>query len=323
MMTPFRFCAREMASADLPLPVAPTMITMGVMDCVITLCADADRVRLPQVFVDSMVQMLAMQDVTVAKTAWLKEGVAVDLFTSYADVGTLDGIVQDALRGHHFDAIVQPIFGRRKTLFIADMESTIITCECLDELAEFVGLKEKIAGITARAMNGELKFEEALAERVGLLKGLPETALQQVMDEKVKLMPGAEALLSAMKKNGAYCMLVSGGFDFFAERVKTMLGFNEYRANRLEIAQGKLTGKVLPPILGKEAKLAALQEARGRLQIKPEDVLAVGDGANDLPMLLAAGLGVAYHAKPTVRAQAKARINFSNLNSLIYAQGLS
>jgi phosphoserine phosphatase len=323
MMTPFRFPAKESASADLPLPVAPQTITMGFMNCVITLIADSNKLRLPQVFVDTMVQVLSMQDVTVDKTAWLKDGVAVDLFTQYQDQDKLDTIAQEAIRGHRVDAIVQKGAKRKKKLLIADMESTIITCECLDELAEFVGLKDKIAGITARAMNGELNFEEALAERVGLLKGLPESALQQVMDEKVKLMPGAQALVSAMKKNGAYTMLVSGGFDFFTSRIKTMLGFDDARGNRLEIIGGKLSGKVLPPILGKEAKLHALQEACAKLKITPDDIVAVGDGANDLPMLIAAGLGIAYHAKPTVQAQAKARVNYADLHALLFAQGIA
>lgn len=323
MMTPFRFSARERASADFPLPVAPQTITMGVMDCVITVCADADRVRLPQVFVDSMVQVLSMQDVSISGQQWVKPGVAVDLFTRHSDLPALDSIVQNALRGHHFDAIVQPVKGRKKKLLVADMESTMVDVECLDELAKFVGLEDKISAITARAMNGELDFATALTERVAMLKGLPESTLQQVMDEKVKPMPGALALVAGMKKHGAHTLMVTGGFDFFADKVKTMLGFDEYRANRLEIIGGTLTGKIIPPILDKQAKLAALQEACKKLQITPEEVLAVGDGANDLPILLEAGLGVAYHAKPTVQAQAKNRLNFSNLSSLLYAQGLS
>jgi phosphoserine phosphatase len=323
MMTPFRFPAKEMASADLPLPVAPQTITMGVMDCVITVCADADKLRLPQIFVDSMVQVLAMQDVAVTKTTWVKEGVAMDLFTQHAKLDVLDGIVQNALRGHHFDAIVQPVAGRKKKLLVADMESTMVDVECLDELAKYVGLEKKISAITEKAMNGEIDFAQAITERVAMLKGLPESALQQVMDEKVKPMPGATALVAGMKKHGAHTILVTGGFDFFAARVKDMLGFDEVRANQLEMKDGKLTGKIIPPIQGKEAKLAALLETCKKRKIKPEEALAVGDGANDLPMLLAAGLGVAYHAKPTVRAQAKSRINFSNLNSLLYAQGLS
>lgn len=221
------------------------------------------------------------------------------------------------------DLIFQPLTHRRKKLLIADMESTIITCECLDELAELIGIRDKIAAITARAMNGELDFEAALRERVALLKGLPESALQKVYDEKVRLMPGAKELISSMKANGAYCMLVSGGFDFYTSRIAAQLGFDEHRSNRLEIENGVLTGRVLDPILGKEAKLEALKETCAKRHIAIEDTLAVGDGANDLPMLLAAGLGVAYHAKPSVRAQAKARIDHADLRALLWAQGIT
>lgn len=286
------------------------------MDFVITLIADSQRLRLPQIFVDTTVQLLSMQDVDVTRVEWLKPGVAVDLYAQHSELGTLDSLLQTAIRGHAFDAIVQPAPKRRYKLLAADMESTVITCECLDELAEYAGLKDKIAGITARAMNGELDFETALKERVGLLAGLPESTLQEVFDKNVRPMPGAKSLVSAMKRNGAYTLLVSGGFDFYTERVKQMLGFDEARGNRLEIVDGKLTGNVIPPILGKEAKLAALLETCDRLRIEPGEVLAIGDGANDLPMLLAAGLGVAYHAKPVVRAQTHARLNHCDLSVL-------
>ncbi len=321
MMTPFSFCAKDNASADLPLAVGPQTIEMVGMDFVVTVIADPLKAPLTPALAESIAHALAMQDVRVEKSAWLKEGAAIDLFARHASPDTLDAIVQDAIRGTDVDAIVQPVATRRKRMLVADMESTIITCECLDELAEMVGLRDKIAAITARAMNGEIDFEAALKERVGLLKGMPESALQTVMDEKVRLMPGAKELVAAMKKNGAYTMLVSGGFDFFADKVKDMLGFDEARSNRLEIAGGLLTGNVLPPILGKEAKLETLKETCRKLRISPEDVLAIGDGANDLPMLLAAGLGVAYHAKPTVRAQAQAQINYSDLGGLVYAIG--
>jgi len=323
---------------------------MGDMDFVITLIADADKIRLPEAFADSMAQVLSMQDITVNKTTWLKEGVAVDLFVQHSAADTLDSIVQEAIRGYHFDAIVQPVAHRRKKLLVADMESTMVDVECLDELAKYVGLEKKISAITERAMNGEIDFTQAITERVGLLKGLPESALQEVMDKKVKPMPGAETLMQAMKKNGVYTLLVTGGFDFFAARVKDMLGFDAYRANKLEMtlppqaggdgggrqqslppltppASGRgikiLTGKIVPPILGKEAKLTAMLEICQKREITPEEVLAIGDGANDLPMLLAAGLGVAYHAKPTVRAQAKARINHCDFSSLVFGLGLS
>jgi phosphoserine phosphatase len=227
--------------------------------------------------------------------------------------------MQDILRGTTIDAIVQPYPKPRYKLFVADMESTIIANECLDELADYVGLRAKIEAITARAMNGELDFAPALAERVGLLKGLTSRTLQEVYDKKVTLTPGAEALMTALKKQGISCMLVSGGFDFYAKRIKERLGFDEERSNKLQIKDGLLTGEVLPPILDKNAKLRALQEGCAKLGITPAEAIAIGDGANDLPMLLGAGLGVAYYAKPTVRAQAKAQINHGDLSSLIPA----
>ena len=196
----------------------------------------------------------------------------------------------------------------------------MITVECIDELADFVGKKIEVAAITERAMNGELNFESALTERVGLLKGLPVAVLQQCYDERVKLMPGAKALLSFMCGFGAHAILVSGGFTFFTSRVRDALGFHEDYSNQLEMENGMLTGRVILPILGKKAKLATLNDACKRLGISASEVLAVGDGANDLPMLKAAGLGVAYHAKPVVRAEAKARINHGDLSALIYIQ---
>lgn len=223
--------------------------------------------------------------------------------------------------GKQIDWIVQPIETRRKKLLITDMDSTMITGECIDELADFVGKKAEVAAITERAMNGELDFAEALTERVALLRGLPEAVLQQCYDERVKMMPGGRELVARMRAEGAQCVLVSGGFTFFTQRVAAELGFHEHYANVLEVQDGKLTGRVVPPILGKEAKLAVLQRKVAELGITPEDVLAVGDGANDLPMLLAAGLGVAYHAKPVVQAQAKHRINHCDLSALLYAQG--
>lgn len=283
--------------------------------------ADSNKLKLPQVFADSMAHMLMMQDVAISGREWLAEGVALDMFAGTASPEALDAKVQDAMRGYAFDAIVQPLENRRKKLLVADMESTMIVNECLDELAEYKGIKDRVAAITARAMNGEIGFEQALSERVGLLKGLPESALSEVMEKKVKLTGGARALVATMKASGAYTLLVSGGFDFFAERIGKKLGFDEVRCNRLEIEGSTLTGRVMPPILGKDAKLKALEEACARLCIKKEETLAAGDGANDVPMLLAAGLGVAFRAKPAVRAQAKARIDHADLTALLYAQG--
>lgn len=193
----------------------------------------------------------------------------------------------------------------------------MITCECIDELADFIGRKAEIAAITERAMNGELDFAAALAERVTLLAGLSESVLQQCYDERVKPTPGAKELLAVHKKASGTSVLVSGGFTFFTSRVANLLGFDEHRGNTLEVKNGKLTGRVIPPVLGKEAKLETLQESCRKLGISTKEVLAIGDGANDLPMLLAAGLGVAYHAKPLVQEKAKARINHGNLSSII------
>ena len=219
------------------------------------------------------------------------------------------------------DTIVQPASGRRKKLLISDMDSTMIEQECIDELADCVGMKPHIAAITERAMNGELDFKAALRERVGLLGGLAEEALQSTYETRITLMPGAKKLIATMKRHGAYTVLVSGGFTFFTGRVRDAIGFDADDANRLEIVDGKLTGKVIEPILDKESKLASLHHYAKLKQLSTEEVLAIGDGANDLPMLLAAGLGVAYHAKPTVRAQANAALNHNDLSALLYVQG--
>lgn len=212
---------------------------------------------------------------------------------------------------------------RRNKLLVADMESTIIEQECLDELAEFVGMRDRIASITARAMAGELDFEAAIKERVGLLAGLDVAALQEVYDKRVTLMPGAATLIATMKANGALCALVSGGFDFFAQKIQHRLGFDASQANRLEVADGKLTGRVLTPILGREAKLAAFEAYRSQQGLSRALTMATGDGANDLAMIKSAGLGVAFRAKPVVAAEADAAITYGDLTALLFLQGYS
>lgn len=219
------------------------------------------------------------------------------------------------------DVAVQPVANRRKRLLIADMDSTIINVECLDELADFAGVKEQVSEITERAMRGELAFEGALRERVGMLKGLGVEALQSCYDQRVRLNPGAEILVRTMAKHGARCALVSGGFTFFTSRVAAAAGFHLNRANTLIELDGVLTGQVGDPILGKEAKLAALNAETAALGLTPADALAVGDGANDLAMIEAAGLGVAYRAKPIVAAQADAKVDHTDLTTLLYFQG--
>ena len=219
------------------------------------------------------------------------------------------------------DVILQPVAGRKKRLLIADMDSTVIGQECIDELADFAGLKPRIAAITDRAMRGEIEFEPALRERVALLKGLPIETIDRVLTERIRLTEGAKTLVATMRANGAHTILVSGGFTAFVEPVAAMAAFNESRANRLLQADGKLTGGVAEPILGRNTKLATLEDAIIRLGIAAEDTLAVGDGANDLGMISRAGLGVAFHAKPKVAEAADARVDHSDLTALLFAQG--
>jgi phosphoserine phosphatase len=220
------------------------------------------------------------------------------------------------------DTVVQPLAHRRKRLLVADMDSTMIGQECIDELADFVGLKAHVAAITERAMRGEIEFEPALRERVALLRGLPSTVIEDVIAQRVRMTPGARTLVATMRANGAHTCLVSGGFTAFTGRVAAMIGFDESHGNALLINDGgKLTGAVAEPVLGREAKLAMLIELRDRLGLAPAQTLAVGDGANDLAMIMQAGLGVAYRAKPAVAAAAAARIDHGDLTALLYLQG--
>jgi phosphoserine phosphatase len=219
------------------------------------------------------------------------------------------------------DVVVQPVAHRRKKLLLADMDSTMIAQECIDELADYVGLKPEVAAITERAMRGELPFEPALRERVALLKGLPLATIDEIIEKRLDLTPGGRELIATMRANGAWCALVSGGFTVFTSAIAGKLGFDEHRANRLVIADEKLAGTVEEPIVGREAKYAALIELRERHGLLVEETLAVGDGANDLAMLGEAGLGVAYHAKPSVAEVAGARIDHADLTALLYIQG--
>lgn len=246
---------------------------------------------------------------------WIETGkaCAVDIARN-SDIAAL----RAALDAEKIDLLVETAPKPRK-LLISDMDSTMITVECIDELADFIGQKPKVAEITERAMRGELDFESALNERVALLAGLPETTLAECYQSRVKMMSGARELLAAANARGAHCVLVSGGFTFFTARVAKELGFAEDYSNQLEIEGGKLTGRVIPPILGKEAKLASLKAQCANLSITADEVLALGDGANDLPMLLAAGLGVAYHAKPKVQEATSSTVNHHDLSALIYA----
>jgi len=256
---------------------------------------------------------------------WLDPGIAADIpFTTSPehDPGTLAEAARAAIPSGRIDVVVQRASGRRKRLFLADMDSTMIGQECIDELADYVGVKPRVAAITERAMRGEIEFAPALRERVALLKGLPATVADEVIAERIKLTPGGRTLLATMRGNGAYACLVTGGFTLFAQRIAAMIGFDESRANTLEVdAGGKLTGTVAEPIFGRNGKLATLLDLRQRLGIPAEETMAVGDGANDLAMIEAAGLGVAYHAKPKVALAAAARVDHGDLTALLYLQG--
>ena len=231
------------------------------------------------------------------------------------------GDVRAAFRARGVDLNLVPDTGRRKRLLLADMDSTMIGQECVDELAAVAGVGDRVRGITARAMNGELAFEEALAARVALLEGQPEEVVARVLAERIGYTAGGAELVATMRAHGAHAALVSGGFTAFTAAVAGRLGFDSHRANTLEIAAGRLTGRVVPPILGREAKVAALHDLTDRLGIGPEAVLAVGDGANDLGMLGLAGMGVALHAKPVVAEACALRVDHGDLTALLYLQG--
>lgn len=234
---------------------------------------------------------------------------------------THEANIWKSLQASSVDLAVQRSESRRKRILIADMDSTMIQQECIDELAAEAGVGERVAAITARAMNGELDFEDALRERVGLLAGLPVSIIDKVLADRITLMPGGLELVATMRASGAYTALVSGGFTSFTGPIAGRLGFHENRANILLEEDGALTGKPGEPILGREAKITALKEIAERLGITPADAIAVGDGANDLGMLHLAGTGVALHAKPSVQAEARIRINHGNLTSLLFLQG--
>ncbi len=294
---------------------------------VATLISPPDR----QVVTDALARNVARYLPHGRPIDWLALGAAVDIafLVDEDDDGEkrallrdFAGDLRDIIGGAPVDVVIQPHDGRRKKLLVADMDSTMIGEECIDELADYAGFKERVAAITERAMRGEIDFAPALRERVALLKGLPATIVDTVIADRIRLTPGGPTLVATMRANGAYTCVVSGGFTAFTERLAAMIGFDEQRANTLLVdADGRLTGKVAEPVLGREAKLEALTALRDRFHLNRDATLAVGDGANDIPMIEQAGLGVAFHGKPAIREAAAARIDHGDLTALLYAQG--
>src|SRR5215472_6373754 len=263
--------------------------------------------------------------------AWLHPGIAIDIMfgdpANKAEVTagllkTLTHKLRVVIGAAPVDVVVQPLDRRRKKLLVADMDSTVIAQECIDELADYAGVKDRVAAITTRAMRGEIAFAPALRERVALLKGLPVATIDRVIAERIRPNPGATTLIRTMRANGAYTCVVTGGFTAFIAPLAKAIGFDEYHANTLLTdSAGRLTGDVAEPVLGRDAKRDTLLALRERLKLRPADTIAVGDGANDVPMIEAAGLGVAFHGKPALREAAAAWIDHGDLTALLYAQG--
>jgi phosphoserine phosphatase len=288
------------------------------MSLVATLICNPANPALDSTIVDGALAVLP----SPGHAQWLFDEVAVDIpFAGSDDVRAIEASLRRARGDLPIDIVVQPVALRRKKLFLADMDSTMIGQECIDELADFVGLKAHVAGITERAMRGEIEFEPALRERVALLKDLPVSVVDEVLAKRITPTPGGRELVATMRAHGAWTCLISGGFTLFTTAVAAMIGFQENRANELKVRDGKFTGEVAEPILGRATKLATLIELREAFDLDTIDTLVTGDGANDLGMIEAAGLGVAYHAKPAVAAAAAARIDHGDLSALLYAQG--
>src|ERR1700716_907824 len=329
MTTPPVFCANSSARADLPLAVGPAISTallkpseFACMSLVATLICNPANPALDSTIVDGALAVLP----SPGSAQWLFDEVAVDIPFDYQvkspdDIKAIETRLQAARGDFPIDIVVQPVAFRRKKLFLADMDSTMIGQECIDELADFAGLKAHVAGITERAMRGEIEFEPALRERVALLKGMPVSVVDEVLAKRITPTPCGRELVMTMRAHGAYTCLISGGVTLFTNAVAAGIGFQENRANELKVEDGKLTGEVREPILGRAAKLATLIELRESFDLDNIDTLVVGDGANDLDMIKVAGLGIAYHAKPAVAAAAAARIDHGDLTALLYAQG--
>ena len=291
-------------------------------DFVATLVSNPDKAALSDALLSKLAQALPEN----AKVIRLDGQIAIDIILPVENAkiaASIGADIRKALANKPIDLFVQPLAGRRKKLLIADMDSTMIEQECIDELAAELRLKQKVAKITERAMKGELEFEPALRERVALLKGLDAGVIPKVISNRITHTKGARTLISTLRGHGVYTALVSGGFTHFTGPISLAIGFDEHRANRLHVEEGKLTGTVEEPILGRAAKKSALIELRDLFALQNHETLAIGDGANDLDMIKEAGLGVAFHAKPAVAEAAHARIDHADLTALLYAQGYS
>ncbi|MCB9982985.1 MAG: phosphoserine phosphatase SerB [Rhodospirillales bacterium] len=293
------------------------------MSTVLTLVASNVRRPLRDEHTREIIKILGAYNVKpTCQPVWIKPGKAAEIGITDNASKPLLMHLRDFLEKDAIDVFITPIEKRRKKLLLADMDSTIVSGETLDDLAEHAGIKEQIADITARAMNGELDFHAALNERVGLLKGLSTEALDKTL-AAMTINPGAQTLIQTMRKNGAHCVLVSGGFTFFTDAVAKQVGFQGHHGNVLEIKDGALTGRVKPPILDKHAKVECLRTYMDRFNLKPEDCLTIGDGANDIPMLKMAGLGVGYKPKPAVADEIDNLIIHGDLDAALYAQGFA
>lgn len=286
----------------------------------ITTLLAPEHAPLTDQIIDRIVHRLSGQGAEITEQNTLKPSVAHDIVWKGEEAYI--PAIDDALETIDCDHITQKAENRQKKLLISDMDSTMINQECIDELADFAGIKEQVASITERAMNGELDFKEALKERVALLAGLDAAVLEQAYDKHITFSSGAEKLIKTLRDQGVHCVLVSGGFTFFTARVAQALGFHDHEGNELAIENNTLTGKVLEPIRDKHSKLEALNRLASEHNITAEDIIAIGDGANDLPMLQAAGLGIAYRAKPVVQQQTNAKLNHADLDQLLYALGI-
>ena len=291
------------------------------MTHVITLIGDPNIAPLAPAVIDAARSAISASGGKTGDVDWLSDGKACDLPTETIDPRAAVLAVQAAMEGLPIDVVGQEIKHRRKKLLVADMDSTIIQQECIDEIADFVGCRAEVAEITERAMRGEMDFPEAVRERAHMFAGLDAEVLERAYRERITLTPGAESLVRVMRKSGAVTALVSGGFTEFTSRVATRTGFDHHHGNELEIKAGKLTGKAIEPIKGGESKVQLLEHYCRELGITAAQTLAVGDGANDIPMIKIAGLGVAFHGKPSVTAVADAHIKFGDLTALLFVQG--